>query len=204
MNFIRHEYGSHSGYLHHLVARLAAAFGRYDAATRIDWPRVQRLVFVCKGNVCRSPYAEAKARSLGFSAVSCGLETSGGVPANAAALRVAQLRNIDLSKHASKLFDTSALSPNDLVLVFEPAHYEIVQQRAHKTQAQFSLVGLWPSEGVRPLITDPFGKSDQYFQACFAVIDRSLQRMIAAKREENTVAAGPGSSLRADTNVVEP
>jgi low molecular weight phosphotyrosine protein phosphatase len=42
----------------------------------VEWNRVTRLVFVCRGNICRSPYAEVRARRLGLNAISCSFEVS--------------------------------------------------------------------------------------------------------------------------------
>ncbi|MGC1818407.1 MAG: hypothetical protein WA900_12230, partial [Casimicrobiaceae bacterium] len=47
--------------------RLTGRFTRYRS---IDWPHVSRLVFICKGNICRSAFAAEKARMLGRHAVS--------------------------------------------------------------------------------------------------------------------------------------
>ena len=43
---------------------------------------MKRLVFVCKGDFCRSAYAEGKVSALGFSAKSFGLEVTRELPAD--------------------------------------------------------------------------------------------------------------------------
>ena len=43
------------------LSHAANAAGRYAAYRDIDWHGVERLVFVCAGNICRSPYGDRKA-----------------------------------------------------------------------------------------------------------------------------------------------
>jgi protein-tyrosine phosphatase len=172
--------------------------GAYADARRVDWERVERLVFVCKGNVCRSPYAEMRARALNIPSISRGLETSGDTPANPVALRIAKERGLDLSEHRSAKYHPNDLTPTDLVLVFEPEHFTAVGRSLLPTGCQISLIGIW-GERPRPLVADPYGKSDAYFQTCFAVIDRRLGAIsdrIAASR-----AAPPKPSPGADNHV---
>ena len=57
-----------------LVLATAFKFGWSAHWLQIKWEDVDRLVFVCTGNICRSAYAEYKARSLGMSATSFGID----------------------------------------------------------------------------------------------------------------------------------
>ena len=76
-------------------------FGKYGQFARIKWGQVKRLVFVCKGNICRSAYGEAGGEA-GVPAVSCGLQANSGSPADPIALVVSSQRALDLSLHRSR------------------------------------------------------------------------------------------------------
>lgn len=182
MGFIEHNFGGYRAYITHLKARAAAACGRYAALEAIDWRRVERLVFVCKGNVCRSPYAEGKTRMLGWETASFGLNTTGDVPANPAALRNAQRRGVDLASHRSTQFDPARLRSTDLLLGFEPAHLTLMRAMSGAQDSQMTLVGLWREDVLRPVIADPYGKSDSYFQACFEHIDGNVAELVRLVR----------------------
>ena len=175
MKIIKDQFGSYRGLVTHLQTFGALLLGRYAVLSRIDWSRVDRLVFVCKGNVCRSPYAEMKARTFNIASRSFGLETAGGTPANVAAQRVALTRGLDLSSHRSTLFDASQIHSNDLVIGFEPLHVE--KLLSAKMPGQTTLLGLWSSRFSRPYIADPYGKSDEYFNNCFRLIDCALEEI---------------------------
>jgi protein-tyrosine phosphatase len=182
MTRIKNNFGSYRDYVVHLKTRLALAAGVYSSLQKIEWSGIRRLIFVCKGNVCRSPYAEARARLMGFPAASFGLETAGNGPANPAALRNATVRGVDLSGHRSSPMDTRELTFQDLVLVFEPRQV----MRLHSLSLgmslpplpHVSLLGLWEPGYRRPLIADPYGRSDEYFQVCFDRIDASVNSII--------------------------
>lgn len=177
MNFIRDSYGSYRNYLRHLWAQAANAAGHHRTFNNLDWTRIDRFVFVCKGNVCRSPYAQAKCRQLGVAAASFGLQTSGEVPANPAAIRVARSRGVDLTEHRSKQFNNDQLRTGDLIVGFETAHLAEIAQRLTNPRAQVTLLGLWSVPNQRAFVADPFGKSDQYFQTCFSIIDAATQSL---------------------------
>jgi len=173
------RYGGRRAFAEHLLSRCKAAVGAYASSTEIDWRTARRLVFVCKGNICRSPYAAARARELGLQAISFGLEADDGTTADPLAVRNALARNLDLSSHRSARLVASGLRQGDVVLLFEPRHLTICRGVCGNVPEGISLLGLW-TQPMRPYISDPFGKSDRYFQECFSIIDSALS-MIAGK-----------------------
>jgi len=169
-------YGGKRGFLEHLRAWTLYALGAYRNVGAIEWSAVRRLVFVCKGNICRSPYACARARSMGVTAISWGLDASGGASADPSALKNALARGIDLSRHRSTRLESTRLVDGDLVILFEPVHRIEVRRRIGDG-IPASLLGIW-SRPLRPHIQDPYGQTDRYFQQCFAVIDANLAKLI--------------------------
>lgn len=182
-------YGGRRGYVAHLGARAAYALGLYRSAKVINWNAVERLVFVCHGNICRSPYASARARACGARAISLGLEAADGADANEDAARNALPRGIDLKDHRSTRVQTSLILPGDLIVAFEPVHLARLSHLSTSGTAEFTLLGLW-AHPVRPHIQDPYGRSDQYFQQCFTTIDRNIRELVRRLSENGAGAAG--------------
>lgn len=173
---LAHSYGGKGAFLRHALYRFLHYLGRFNRYRRVDWSRVRRLVFVCSGNICRSPYAEGRARALGYCAVSVGLNAKSESPANEQAIANALARGIDLRLHKSRLFTEITVGPTDLVVCMEPQHMAEIRRQGIADAAQITLFGVW-SKDPRPFIQDPYGRSDAYFQVCFDVIDRSLAGM---------------------------
>lgn len=151
--------------------------------TDIDWRRVERLVFVCSGNICRSPYAELKARSLGRAATSFGLAADGRSPAHAVASRIAVRHGLDLSTHRCRASSAWEPRSGDLLAAMEPSHAAALQRYLHPG-VQLTLLGAW-SKPTRPYIQDPHGLSEEYFETCFDCIDSGvteLDRLLTAAK----------------------
>jgi hypothetical protein len=49
-----------------------------------------------------------------------------------------------------------------------------VVRRMNGTPVQVTLIGLWTRSQNRPYVADPFGKSAEYFRACFNIIDEAV------------------------------
>ncbi|MBK8163191.1 MAG: low molecular weight phosphatase family protein [Gammaproteobacteria bacterium] len=166
------RYGSQKGFVRTYWHRFLYLTGRYRDYQQIDWQSIDRLVFVCRGNICRSAYAEVVARSLGMEAISCGLDTREGLPANRDAIRMARQMGHHLEEHKTTPIMYLILRRSDLIVTMEPWHAEFLRQ--HLIRKHYcTLLGLW-SQPVLPHIQDPFGASDAYFQQCFTQIEQSV------------------------------
>src|SRR5687768_5524897 len=105
--------------------RALAALGAYGGARSISAERVERLVFICTGNICRSPYGDWKIRRMGVQAASCGTSAIDGAPANDSAIRIARERGIDLALHTSTRIESLDFKPGDLAIALEHKHLQI-------------------------------------------------------------------------------
>ncbi|MCK5665078.1 MAG: hypothetical protein KAI17_16425 [Thiotrichaceae bacterium] len=149
--------------------------GFYNQYNIVDWSKVSRLVFVCKGNICRSPYAEMRSKQLGINAISIGLLTKEGSSANAGALKNALYRDIDLEAHRARIYESIAFSNRDLVICMEPWHVKLFKE-VDSSGCQIALLGLLCSH-KKIIISDPYGKPDVFFDNCFQAIDDALNNV---------------------------
>ena len=181
--YIRRRYGSLSGCRDYLWHGLRTRLGAVDASREVRWESVERLVFACRGNICRSAYAEARARLLGLPAVSVGLDAATGSTADAVATAVAAQRGVDLTVHRSQRVEELGAHPGDLWLCMEPSHVAEVQERLG-TPVELTLLGYWTAEG-NPMIADPYGADPAYFNACFSRIDAAVDALAVELNRHN-------------------
>jgi len=169
------QHGRKQAWVRHQATSWLHRLGVYSELQSFDASRVLRLVFVCAGNVCRSRYAEARARVLGFEAGSFGLSADGRSPPDAAAVLAARRRGIELVPRASRRAHDVRPTSGDLLVAMEP-HQARALRRAHP-RAQVTLLGLWCST-PRPVLADPYGLSDAYFDTCFGCIDEAVETLV--------------------------
>ena len=89
-----------------------------------------RILFVCTGNTCRSPMAEAIARAGGAAAEvgSAGLRVAEGVPASARATAAAAEIGLDLGGHTATQFTLRAGSAVDRIYVMTGEQRRVLLQ----------------------------------------------------------------------------
>ncbi len=174
-SLLKDEYGSKRGALRRYQYNFLSLLGKYHVYYRIDWHSIDRLVFVCKGNICRSAYSEIFARSLGLDAISCGINTERGHPANSTAIEVAASRGFDLGQHKTTPIGELKFKETDLILAMEPWQAEYLSNHFNGSH-NCSLLGLW-GKPIRPYIHDPYGSSSTYFNNCFNYIESSIHEV---------------------------
>src|SRR5688500_7666389 len=93
------------------------------------------ILFVCTGNTCRSPLAEALARSIaqrrGLTDVkisSAGINAWENSPASDGSVLVGMERQVDLTNHRARVLTPEIVSEADLIFVMTPSHAEQVKQ----------------------------------------------------------------------------
>ena len=172
------RYGSHRGLVRLWLAEIRALAGAYQPYRRIDWPAVERFVFVCQGNVCRSPYGELRARSFTPQVASFGLATTTGQPANPVALEVARERGVDLSDHRVTAVEDFDARDGDLFLIMEDRHIaplETAMAGRLSGPPMTAMLGFW-AQPRRALIYDPMDRGAAYFETCYSIMDSAIDR----------------------------
>lgn len=177
-NFLDQFFGGRRSFLRTIYYASRARIGAYASYQKIEWSIVSRVIFVCKGNICRSPYAERKFISLGGSAISAGLEAD-RKPADPNAQYAAQQRHVNLKNHLSQSIQQLKLEAGDLLIAFEPDHAGILTELASDvSNVQVTLLGLWTDNYFWVYLHDPYGLSRNYFNNCFNRIDSGLTRLL--------------------------
>jgi protein-tyrosine phosphatase len=172
---IKHEFGSRKGFIRYLYFQLFLKLGFFDRYKKIDFSIVDRLVFVCTGNICRSPFAEAVARKNGVKCYSFGLDTRGGDKADPRAIEYAATQGFDLSSHVTRKLTDYKVESGDLLILMEPAHLRMLPSPLRSMPVTFA--GLWLDSTVIYL-HDPYNTCSEYFEKCESLVMNSTQNLL--------------------------
>ena len=145
----------------------------------------KRVVFVCTGNTCRSPMAEAIGQfvadalttdELKIEVASAGVAAGYGHPASAQSVQVMHERGLDLLGHSSQQLSYEIIELADTVLTMTPAHAEAAKQIAPDMVHKIS-----PLDPVHP-IADPIGQPVEVYRH----VAEQLEELIVARFKEMT------------------
>lgn len=138
------------------------------------------VLFVCHGNICRSPYAEGVFRArLGPEAAAVIRVRSAGFigpdrPSPRFAVEEAAARGIDLRGHRSMTLSAGELRNTEVVVVMDPAQAFALMERFRTTATILCLGDLDPRPDGGRTIIDPVDQSRAVFAASYDRIDRCV------------------------------
>lgn len=177
-SFLASRYGGKKAFLNNEWQRVQGLLGVYRQYRRIDFERINRLVFVCQGNICRSPFAECYTRDLGLVSDSFGLIATTGSAAHELGVAAAAAIGVELSAHKATNVQDFAIRDDDLLVGFEPFHCRKLEERIPPdSSAQVSLAGMWLVPPL-PYIHDPYGAPEEYFVNCYQRIINAISRLV--------------------------
>lgn len=140
-----------------------------------------RILFVCSGNLCRSPMAAALAEKMlstaGIPAVVASAGTLGiyGSPAAANAIKVLEDVGVDLRRHSSQGISTVLLRAADHVVVMAPVHEQELLAREPAVAPKIRRLWEYTSPpGKLQEIEDPVGLPIEAFAECRETIVECL------------------------------
>ncbi|WP_051207877.1 hypothetical protein [Saccharospirillum impatiens] len=174
-NWINDRYGSKKGFARHSYFEFKRLIGQFDHLKVQRKCQPNRIVFVCVGNICRSPIAEIVAKSVGLESTSYGLNTSGGDSADCRAINFASITGFDLTNHATRPIEHYKHIEGDLIVGMEPKH--ILPLREKYCNAKITLLGLY-SDRPSAYIHDPYNTNKTFFSYCETIVVSATMSLI--------------------------
>ena len=155
------------------------------------------VLFVCTGNICRSPTAEAIFRKLAADAGMAETVTADsagthgyhvGEPPDPRAQEAAAKRGYDLSGLRARRFEEADFQRFDLVLAMDQDHYSILSNLAqppagHKLKLMMSYARGFPEQEV----PDPYYGGPQGFERVLDMLEDAAQGLLESLRKGREV-----------------
>jgi len=149
---------------------------------------VRRLLFVCSGNICRSPLAEAIFRQLAEEAGRSGefeVDSAGthgwheGDPADPRARKVGKRHGVDVTSIA-RPFVRQDFERFDLILAMDRGHFRELRARCPPAlHDRIRLMREFDVPQPRDLdVPDPYYSDERAFETVFDILDRSCRGLL--------------------------
>lgn len=166
---------------------LKSSFLALNGATLRNPPipfKVQSILFICKGNICRSPFAEHIAgKQLNYSNL-CNFYSAGifvGEPETPTPEAVLSADNfgIDLRQHRAKPVNYLLMDSYDMIVTMETWQYKQMKKLFLEFADKIYLLPLFDRGTAYSMnlfnkynIQDPYGKNILEFKRCFERIEK--------------------------------
>jgi protein-tyrosine phosphatase len=153
----------------------------------------QRVLFVCLGNICRSPTAEAVFRELlrrEAAGLAVDVDSAGthgyhaGEPPDARAIAAAARRGIDMSDLRARMLEAADFERFDLVLAMDQQNFRRLQRlapAAYRNRLRLFL-DYAPDLGRRE-VPDPYYGGETGFEEVLDLVEAASRGLLAALRQ---------------------
>lgn len=145
------------------------------------------ILFICSGNICRSPAAEAlleanipESKRDKIKVDSAGILGIEGEPAPEPLLVIFADKNKSLFQHRSKGVTDEMIEHSDLILAMAPEHLTFLVNRYPGIENKLDLLGHYgkkePYAG-KHIIHDPYGGTFEEYTKAIDRIEQEIQRI---------------------------
>ena len=151
--------------------------------------RPRSILFICHGNICRSPFAAAAFSRVwphhlsgSIDVASAGFVGPDRSPPSKALAASARF-GVDISRHRSTRITSESLQAADLIVVMSAEQARGIRARLRSSSTRVLVLGdLDPLPITRRTVSDPWGGSDSAFDASYSRIDRCVRELVGLIR----------------------
>jgi len=143
------------------------------------------IAFICKGNICRSPFADIYFRSLihgdknqRITMDSFGLIERVNRQSPDLAIEAAKQFDIDMAGHRSKLLTAEVVAQSGVLFIMDYELFKRVRSEFPLAKQKLFFLGVLQNNNAAPVeILDPYGSNLKNFQKTFSQITKSIDNL---------------------------
>ncbi len=147
-----------------------------------------RILFICTGNICRSPLAEgilrekARAMNLHIEVDSAGFEQFHvNDPPDERAIKTGRKYGIDISGHRARLFGTEDFKRFDKIYVMDSWHFAnamaFARNEDDRQKVDYIMNAVYPGENIP--VQDPWYDGMAAFEKVYHQLDKACEMLIS-------------------------
>lgn len=166
------------------------ASGACRVMLKAKLPRhIDRVLVLCKGNICRSPFAAELLKKLSLQSgvsldvVSAGLDTTPGHHAYPLAMSTSSRYGVDLTHHRTSMISDDMVMRADLILVMEVYHVIGLSAMFPDARAKTFLLGHFAGTPVTD-IRDPYDGTPEEFSLCYETIANACKGLLVRLKKQ--------------------
>jgi RpiB/LacA/LacB family sugar-phosphate isomerase len=168
---------------------------------------MKTILFICTGNVCRSPMAEALFRQAvrgrgEFRVVSAGIGAMDGQPPTPHSVRAMRELGVDISAQRSRMLTAELVRSADLILGMTHGHVDTVTLLFPPVSEKTFLLREF-DETLEPYekdISDPIGSSYHVYVDCRDQIEQGIASLLKFMEQHNFLTSIPASQTATFVN----
>lgn len=145
-----------------------------------------RVLFVCLGNICRSPVAEAMFRARAAEAdLDVHVESAGtqdyhvGEEPQPGSQKVATAAGLDMARKRARQIETEDFRRFTHIIALDEDNMDVLRQRAPEDSTATVQRLMFYSDRSEEHVLDPYGLDDAAFQTMFEQLESGITGLVA-------------------------